>query len=193
MDTIRPNTPIGKNDNRNKYLKILRYTPTAAAIDAVQPVRPVLNQLYDPKPDFMYSIDILYHHADDMLAAYRKLSTQEQKSRDMMQLYAGDPDEFLRMVKELVKQFNQTTASVLTFDRMFHTPHSEALGDILARQQFSLELMGIRIVGINQLEFDSAYFRRAVRENPAFFNSVFRAGLGVFDRAFSYIRRIQIP
>lgn len=193
MTMIRPPAPLNKNDTRNKYLKILRYTPTAAAIDAVQPVRPALNQLYDPKPDFMYSIDTLYQHADDMLEAYRRLSAQEKKSRDMMKRYSGDPEGFLAMVKELVKHFNQTTATVLTFDRVFHTHHSEVLADMLGRQQFTLELVGIRIVGINQLEFDGSYFRKAAREKPDFFTAVFSPGLGLFDKVFGYVRSIQIP
>lgn len=193
MDGIRRNAPIGKDENRNKYLKTLRYTATAAVIDAVQPIRPVINQLYDPKPGFMYDIDILNQHADHMLKAYRKLADQEKKSRDLLHRYHGDQEGFLSMIRELIKQFNQTTASLLTFDRTFHTLHSEALSDILARRQFRLELMGIHIVGINQLEFDGAYFRKAVRENPDFFLAVFQPGLELFDVAFGYIQRIRIP
>lgn len=193
MDGIVRKPPVDKIDNRNKYLKTLRYTANASVIDAVQPIRPAINQLYDPKPDFMYNIDVLYQHAEDMLNAYRNLAAQEKKSRESMNRFREDPEAFLAMVRELVKQFNQTTASLLTFDRVFHTLHSETLSDTLARQQFVLELMGIRIVGINQLEFDGTYFRKAARENPDFFTAVFQPGLKMFDRAFAYIRRIRIP
>lgn len=193
MDGIGKSSPIKKDDARNKYLKTLRYSPKASVIDAVQPIRPAANQLNNPKPNLMFNVDILNRHLDDMQNAYRNLDEQKKKYKDLMHHYLDDPELFMGLVKELIKQFNQTTACILTFDRAFQTHHSEILDDTLARQQFNLEQIGVRIVGMNQLEFDGYKFRKAVRENSDFFESMFRPAIVLFEQAFIYISRIQIP
>lgn len=193
MDGIGKASPIRKGEPRNKYTKTLRYTPRASVIDAVQPVRATVNQLNNPKPNLLFDVDTLNRHLDDMQDAYKNLDEQKKKYKDLMHHYLEDPELFMGLIKELIKQFNQTTACILTFDRAFQTRHSETLGDTLARQQFNLEQIGIRIVGINQLEFDAYRFRKGVRENSDFFESMFRPAVALFEKAFDYISRIQIP
>lgn len=193
MDGIGRKSPPGKDGYRNKYLKTLRNTPRATVIDAVPPIRPALNQLNNPKPGFLFNIEILYQRAEDMMGAYKNLNDQEEKFGDLMKAFREDPEGFLSQIMELVKQFNQTTAVVLTFDRVFKTAHTDRIADMLARQQFALEQIGIRIVGINQLQFDGAYFRRAVRTQTDFFSAVFVPALSLFDQIFTIISAIRIP
>ncbi len=193
MDGIRKASPIGKDEARNKYLKTLRYSPKASVIDAVEPIRPAVNQLNNQKPNLLFDVDILTRHLDNLQNAYRNLEEQKKKYKDLMRNYLKDPEFFMGLIKELVKQFNQTTACILTFDRAYQTRHSETLGDTLARQQFNFEQIGIRIVGVNQLEFDAHLFRKSVRENSDFFESQFRPAILLFEQAFVYISRIQIP
>ncbi len=193
MDGIEKSRPISKTDTRNKYLKTLRYTPNASVIDAVEPIRPAANQLGNQKPSFMFNVDTLNRHLDDLQNAYKNLTEQQRKYKDSLQHYLQDPEHFLGLVKELVKHFNQTTACVLTFDRAFHTRHSEILGDLLARQQFNLEQIGLRIVGINQLEFDAIVFKRGARENPHFFDTQLPPAIALFNQAFNFVNQIRIP
>lgn len=191
MDGIERKSPIKRDESRNKYLKTLRYTPNFSVIDAVEPIRPVVNQLNNQKPTFMFDIDTLFAHADDMQNAYHRLNARENKLKDLIKSFQEDPEGFLGQIRELIKQFNQTTASVLTFDRAYNTRHSEVLSDLLARQQFNLEKMGISIVGINQLEFDGAFFKKAVRNRQDFFDAVFLPGMSLFERAFAVISGIR--
>lgn len=193
MDGIEKTSPIRKGEPRNKYIKTLRYSPGTSVIDAIQPIRAAVNQLNNPKPNLLFNVDTLNRHLDDMQNAYKNLDEQKKKYKDLMHHYLEDPELFMGLIKELIKQFNQTTACILTFDRAFQTRHSETLGDTLARQQFNLEQIGIRIVGINQLEFDAHIFRKGVRENSDFFESMFRPAIALFERAFDYISRIHIP
>lgn len=192
MDGIDRKSPIKRVESRNKHLKTLRYTPIFSSIDAVEPIRPVINQLNNQKPSFMFDIDTLQSHANDMQNAYNRLHARENKLKDLIQSFQEDPEGFLGQIRELIKQFNQTTASVLTLDRAYHTMHSEVLSDLLARQQFNLEKMGISIVGINQLEFDGAFFKKAVRNRQDFFDAVFLPGLSLFERSFAVISGIRI-
>lgn len=193
MDDIRRKSPVIKDEYRNKYLKTLRYSPKSTVIDAVEPIRPAINQLNNPKPSLMFNIDILYERVNDFYDAFKKLNDRENKLRDLIKAFKEDPEEFLGQIMELIKQFNQTTASVLTFDRAFQTRYSETLSDLLARQQFNLEKAGIRIVGVNQLEFNSAFFKKAVKDNDPFFNEIFLPNLTLFDNALKIISGIRIP
>ncbi len=193
MDGITKKSPLSKEEYRNKYLKTLRYTPKSTVIDAVQPIRPAANQLNNPKPTLMFNIELMHEHTRALLAAHKNLNARGEQFRDMVKAFKEDPEGFMKQIKELVKQFNQTTASVLTFDRVFHTRHSETLGDLLGRQQFNLEKMGIRIIGINQLEFDDGFFKKAVQNSPDFFEAVFFPGLALFNKAFTIISGIHPP
>lgn len=193
MDRIGKRGELSRDEYRNKYTKTLRYTPKTTVMDAVQPIRPANNQLNNPKPTLMFNIEVLNQHADDMMDAYRNLNAREERLRDLMKSFHEDPEGFLKLIVELVKQFNQTTASVLTFDRVFNTHYSEILRDLLSRQQFNLELMGIRIVGINQLEFSPSVFKNALRNTQDFFRVVFLPCMTLFDRAFIIISGIRIP
>ncbi len=192
MDGIERKSPIKRDESRNKYLKTLRYTPIFSVIDAVEPIHPVANQINDQKPSFMFDMDTLHAHTDLTQNAYNRLHARENKLKDLIQSFQEDPEGFLGQIRELIKQFNQTTASVLTLDRAYHTMHSEVLSDLLARQQFNLERMGISIVGINQLEFDGAFFKKAIRNRQDFFDAVFLPGMSLFERAFSVISGIRI-
>lgn len=193
MDGINRKPGIDRTDNRNKYLKTLRYTPKGTVIDAVQAIRPAANQLNNQKPTFLFDIDVLNKHVTDLQDAYRNIRGREKKYKDLMRAYQADADSFLGLIKELVKQFNQTTASVLTFDRVFQTSHSEVLSDMLNRQQFVLETIGLRIVGLNQLEFNGQTFRWAARKQETFFSESFQPAITLFERAFTYIGRIRVP
>lgn len=193
MDGIGKPASISSKDTRNKYIKALRYTPKGTVIDAVQPIRPAENQLYGQRPALLFNVDVLNRHLEAWAEAYRRLQEQNRRYGDLMDRYLENPEDFLATFRELIKQFNQTTASVLTFDRVYHTRHSEALADMLGRQQFTLEQAGMHLVGINQLELDSYGFRRAARENAAFFSNVFAPSLALFEHAFGYISRITPP
>mgnify|MGYP000945850250 CR=1 FL=1 len=193
MDGIGKTSSVRKDDARNKYLKTMKYSPRASVIDAVQPVRPASNQLNSQRPTFMFNVDVMTRHLEDFQNAYHNLAEQEKRNQDVMIRYLKDPDEFMGLIKELVKQFNQTTACLLTFDRAFHTHHSDVIGDLLARRQFNLEPAGLRIVGINQLEFDGHLFHQGVRINPRFFDMLFHPAIQLIYEAFKYIGGIRIP
>lgn len=192
MSSIKRTSPL-KTEQRNKYLKALKYSAKSSVIDAVQPMRPASNQLYSQKPTLYFDVDILNRHMAQMKEAYRNLKYNNRKYKGLSRYYEETPDAFTNTLKELIKQFNQTTASVLTFDRVFRTRHSEVIADMLSRRQFELEVAGLSIVGINQLQLDEFQFRKAVREEVDFFDTAFASTLEWFEDAFNYVQSIDYP
>lgn len=193
MESIGKATPLSRNGTHNKYLKTLRYSPRGTVIDAVQPIRPAVNQLYDQKPSYLFNADVFNRHLGEFEEAYRRLQEQRRKYGGLKARYESDPDGVLNALRNIIKHFNQTTAVVLTFDRTFQTHHSEMLADLLGRQQFTLEVTGITIVGVNQLELDGARFRKSVRENSQFFMTALLPTVDFFEHIFTVIRHIEPP
>lgn len=194
MSKISPSSSIRSKRIHSSFVHRTRTLGNrTSAVDPVNPVNPVANNVTYSSANHLISSDVFYDKLENLAREYLNFYHNERNLYKAIQLIEEDINLDIKHIKNLIDKYNKTALALKHFDIEINTNHSQKIKDILDEYNVDLNNIGIYVIRDNKLELDEELFKNNLVQSKDNLKQAFNPMRKMILKLYKSFRNIKGP
>ncbi|NLM04802.1 MAG: hypothetical protein GX214_07265 [Clostridiales bacterium] len=191
MSSGRRVSSVSRSRVHHSYISRVTRPMSSDAVERVQPVDRIKNQLVNASSNFLIASDYFYNNLIELKDEYKKFYRDHSKLEKAIKDMEEDNDKLAEHMKELIEKYNKALMSLDDLDRVLKTNNKGLIEDIIDTFKSALKNIGISIERDYKMSIDEDTFLKKIKKSKDSIEFLFEPSNGLIIQLYKGFKNVK--